>query len=89
MRPPQLLPAKFLRYGVNGEGQREIFRPIPYALATLANDLREHEWTDIKAGPAKYAFLQNVSCTPRAMAGQGGTGVGTARSDSHQQRLSA
>jgi len=62
---PQLLPSKFLRYAVDGDGdgQRDIWRSVPDSLASIANYLREHGWRPDRDWGVEVQVPASVSCT--------------------------
>ena len=65
MGQPQLLPSKFLRYAVDGDGdgQRDIWRSVPDSLASIANYLREHGWRPDRDWGVEVQVPASVSCT--------------------------
>lgn len=65
MGQPQLLPSKFLRYAVDGDGDggRDIWRSVPDSLASIANYLREHGWKPEVGWGFETSLPQGVSCT--------------------------
>jgi lytic murein transglycosylase len=65
MGQPQLLPTKFLRYAVDGDGdgRRDIWRSVPDTLASIANYLREHGWDRDQGWGSEVRVPANVSCT--------------------------
>ena len=65
MGQPQLLPSKFLRYAVDGDGdgRRDIWNSVPDSLASIANYLREHGWKPDRGWGFEVRLPQAVSCT--------------------------
>ncbi|WP_052763761.1 lytic murein transglycosylase [Microvirga massiliensis] len=65
MGQPQLLPSKFLRFAVDGDGdgRRDIWRSVPDALASIANYLREHGWRPGQGWGIEVHVPASVSCT--------------------------
>ena len=65
MGQPQLLPSKFLRYAVDGDGdgKRDIWRSAPDSLASIANYLREHGWVRERGWGFETRVPGDVSCT--------------------------
>jgi membrane-bound lytic murein transglycosylase B len=65
MGQPQLLPSKFLRYAVDGDGdgRRDIWRSTPDSLASIANYLREHGWRSDQGWGLEVSIPAGVSCT--------------------------
>jgi lytic murein transglycosylase len=65
MGQPQLLPSKFLRFAVDGDGdgRRDIWRSVPDALASIANYLREHGWRPGQGWGVEVAVPASISCT--------------------------
>ena len=65
MGQPQLLPTKFLRYAVDGDGdgRRDIWRSVPDTLASIANYLGEHGWDRDQGWGSEVRVPANVSCT--------------------------
>jgi lytic murein transglycosylase len=64
MGQPQLLPSKFLRYAVDGDGdgRRDIWRSAPDSLASIANYLREHGWRPDRSWGVEVRVPGTVSC---------------------------
>jgi lytic murein transglycosylase len=64
MGQPQLLPSKFLRYAVDGDGdgRRDIWRSAPDSLASIAHYLREHGWRPDSPWGAEVRVPATVSC---------------------------
>jgi lytic murein transglycosylase len=64
MGQPQLLPSKFLRYAVDGDGdgRRDIWRSVPDSLASIANYLREHGWRPDRDWGMEVRVPASVSC---------------------------
>ena len=62
---PQLLPSKYLRYAIDGDGdgRRDIWRSVPDSLASIANYLREHGWRPDRHWGLEVRVPANVSCT--------------------------
>src|SRR5215212_6245106 len=65
MGQPQLLPSKFLRFAVDGDGdgRRDIWRSTPDTLASIANYIREHGWRPGRNWGAEVRAAEGVSCT--------------------------
>jgi lytic murein transglycosylase len=65
MGQPQLLPSKFLRFAVDGDGdgRRDIWRSVPDTLASIANYLREHGWRPDRSWGVEVHVPASVSCT--------------------------
>jgi lytic murein transglycosylase len=65
MGQPQLLPTRFLRYAVDGDGdgRRDIWRSTPDSLASIANYLREHGWGPDRSWGVEVRVPGGVSCT--------------------------
>ncbi|WP_210484696.1 lytic murein transglycosylase [Microvirga antarctica] len=64
MGQPQMLPSKFLRYAVDGDGdgRRDIWRSAPDSLASIANYLREHGWDPDERWGVEVRVPATVSC---------------------------
>ena len=91
MGQPQLLPSKFLRYAVDGDGdgRRDIWRSVPDSLASIANYLREHGWKPERGwGIEVQSAADRLLHARRSAAGQAGPGVGAARPDPRRRRQS-
>jgi lytic murein transglycosylase len=65
MGQPQLLPSKFLRFAVDGDGdgRRDIWRSVPDSLASIANYLRAHGWSPDRGWGMEADVPASVSCT--------------------------
>jgi lytic murein transglycosylase len=65
MGQPQLLPSKFLRYAVDGDGdrRRDIWGSAPDSLASIANYLREHGWAPGRHWGVEVRVPAEVSCS--------------------------
>jgi hypothetical protein len=65
MGQPQLLPSKFLRYAVDGDGdgRRDIWRSAADSLASIANYLKEHGWRADRGWGVEVRLPASVSCT--------------------------
>jgi lytic murein transglycosylase len=65
MGQPQLLPSKFLRFAVDGDGdgRRDIWRSVPDSLASIANYLRAHGWSPDRGWGMESDVPASVSCT--------------------------
>jgi lytic murein transglycosylase len=65
MGQPQLLPSKFLRYAVDGDGdgRRDIWRSVPDSLASIANYLHEHGWDPDRHWGIEVQVPATVTCT--------------------------
>lgn len=65
MGQPQLLPSKFLRYAVDGDGdgRRDIWRSVPDSLASIANYLHAHGWNKAYGWGFEVEVPAGVSCS--------------------------
>ena len=60
----QFLPSKYLRFAVDfdGDGRRDIWRSVPDTLASIANYLKQHGWTEAAHWGVEAAVPAAVSC---------------------------